>query len=306
MRLWDLLTITDQTDDKGRLLLEDSAPVKAIEKVEAGGISMESVPVPYEDSPSRRGGRMNMAAYDALRRDTAEILSGFAWLTRSYLEKFPDRDGTTRALYDISYVGITLPQVLFHRAKSPIPPYVKLPSFIAAIFKASRGVFYVSVDLMNRFGETHRMSAEEVVAYAEANGNLIRSETGRACAAPTGLIRRTLAVMLSGEGGDPAKSTLPKFVDFEKLWRFHKLQDRFAEALNAYGYFLKDLTGGVEAASPSAMLEAVSLHGGMASFAARTEEMLEAANAAQAALNRALGRSDNAADIGLDDLMAML
>ncbi|MGH2773339.1 MAG: hypothetical protein ACRDIU_09425, partial [Actinomycetota bacterium] len=264
------------------------------------------VPVAYEDSPSRKGGRMNMAAYDAVRRDTAGILNGFAWLTRSYLEKFSERDGSTRALYDISYVGITLPQVLFHRAKSPIPPQGRLPSFIAAIFKASRGVFYVSVDLMNHFGETHKMSAEELVAYAETNGNLIRSETGRACAAPTRLIQRTLAVMLSGEGGDPTKSTLEEFVDFEKLWHFHTLQDRFAEALNEYGYFLKDLVGGAEADSPGAMLEAVSLHGGMALFAARSEEMLERANASQSALNRALGRSDDAATVRLDDLLSML
>ncbi|MGH2772073.1 MAG: hypothetical protein ACRDIU_02895, partial [Actinomycetota bacterium] len=48
MRLWDLLTITDQTDDQGRLLLEDSAPADAIARVEAGGISMETVPVAYE------------------------------------------------------------------------------------------------------------------------------------------------------------------------------------------------------------------------------------------------------------------
>lgn len=263
---------------------------------------MESVTCPYDDTPSRVGGQMNISAYEALRRDTAEILNGFAWLNVSYLQMHPDNAGTVRALYDISYVGITLPQVLFHRAKHPVAPAGALPSFIAAIFKASRGVFSVAVDLLNKEGETKQVTAAEVVAFAESNGNLIRSETNRACAAPTKLIERTLVVMLTGHGGDPARSTLPKFVDFEKLWHFHVMQDEFSSALNDYSHFVQRLAG----RGGSENADVLPADGAPAAFASATQRMLAEANAAQASLNRALGRSEVAPEIKAEALMRML
>ena len=72
LRLAQLLTLSDQTDETGRLLLEDSAPPPAIRRAERAGISMETVTCAYPDTPSRVGGRMNASAYDALRRDTAD------------------------------------------------------------------------------------------------------------------------------------------------------------------------------------------------------------------------------------------
>jgi hypothetical protein len=307
LRLSEMLTVRDQTDEAGRLLLEDAAPKSARRKAHKAGIPMKTVSCPYKDTPSRYGGPMNVSAYEALRHDTADILDGFAWLNLGYTGLHPAKRGTVRGLFDVSYLGLTLPLVLFHRAVDPIAPYGEMPTYVASMFKASRGVFSAAVDLLNRRGPTARVSAVEVVRFADENRHLMRADTGRACAGPTKLIERTIDVILTGEGGDPARSRLGELLDFGRLWRFYTLQDSFSQALSNYRVLLDDVAAQAGTADPSELFDVmVPARGRIQSLGEVTDGLVRQANAIQRDLNRLLDRADDTEPLTFDDILAML
>ena len=307
MGLADLLTIRDQTDTSGRLLLEDSAPRKARRRAQQAGIAMKTVECPYPDSPSRQGGVMNVSAYEALRQDTAEILNGMAWLTENYLGMHPTRRRSVQAFFDISNLGITLPLVLFYRGQDPVLPHGRLPTYIASIFKASRGVFSAAVDMLNNAGPpSRRITAAEVVQFADEHGHFRREETKRVCAAPTRLIERCVDVYVSGEGGDATRSGLADAVDFSTLWEFYRLQDEFGQALSAYRFLLEKLNSAGMTQIEEMYAAVVPDGGRMRSFGDVTESLLHRVNAIQDALNALLGRRPGAAPVRLERLMEML
>lgn len=308
LALTALLTIRDETDEGGRLLLEDSAPKEARRRAQRAGIAMDAVTCPYKETPSRLGGLMNESAYDALRHDTAAVLDGLAWLTTHYLELFPTRRSTVRAMFDVSHLGNSLPLLLFHRGADPVPRHGRLPTFVASIFKASRGMSSAAVDLLNKRGPQFRKVApDEVVRFADEEGHLRRPLSERACAAPTRLIERTIAVLLTGEGANPAASALAEHLDFSMAWDFYRLQDGLGEATSTYSQVLKDLLGRREFSDPSALFnQPVSVDGVRRSLGDLTESVLALANETQQGLNALLGRSTDARPIGFDDLMAML
>jgi hypothetical protein len=321
LRLAQMLTLKDQTDAVGRLILEDSAPKRAIKNAKRSGVEMKTAPSAYADTPSRLGGLMNVSAYEALRHDMADVLNGFAWLSSHYLSGTPEptrppggqqdgasRRSTVRTLFDVAYMGVTLPLLLFHRRPDPIAPYGALPTFIASVCKASRGVVSASVDLLNQAGDPmEEVTAAAVVLFADRQGHLRRPNTDRACAAPTRLIERTIAVILTGEGGDPAKSTLPDFVDYPTLRAFCDVQDAFSQALSQYKHLLDTLTAGTAAADPNQLFSTpVEFGGRTRSFGALSEALLGHAHATQGRLNRILGRDDNPARVSFEELLRML
>lgn len=301
-----LLTVSDETDEHGRLLLEDSAPEPAVRKVARGGVAMEAARCPYKDTPSRLGGRMNASAYEALRRDTGEILDGLAWLGRCYYEQEPAAHGTVRGLTDLSKLGITVPLVLFHRARDPVRRHGELPSYIAAIFKACRGMFSAAFDLQAKQGPVE-VSAAEVVAYAEAHGHLARRQTATVCAAPTRLIERTVAVMLTTTGAHPDRSRLGEIVDFEPLWSFFRVEKAFNANLSRYGYVLDELRAtGRSTDDPTLFDATIHVAGEAGRFGDFTDAFLRYANQAQALLNRALERAENAPPLTFGDVLRAL
>lgn len=307
LKLWDMLTLSDQTDNTGRLLLEDSAPEAAIARADRLGIRRETVHCNYADTPSRISGLMNESAYEALRRDTADILSGFAWLADKYLAMDPSRLSTVQALTDVSHLGITLPLVLMGRAEKPIARKGALPSYVASLFKASRGVFSAAADMMNKKGAGARVSPAEITAFADEEGHLRRPQTQRVCAAPTRLIQRTLAVMLTAEGADPDESGLADLVDFDRLWNFYSVESRLSDDLSEYGFVLNNLMGTGSVGDPEELFVAmVPTPGGIRPFGGYTEEILDRVNSAQANLNELLGRSRSAARITFKDLVRLL
>ena len=304
MRLAQMLTLTDQTDASGRLLLEDSAPKPAIRQAQKAGISMATEPAPYADTPSRLGGQMNAAAYEALRHDTAAILNGFAWLAGH----LPPQKGAAGRLYWTSYLGVNLVHVLFHRGDDPVEPHGALPPYIASIFKASRGLFSFSVALENDKGPDASPTAAEVVAYAEEKRQLVRPDTGRVCAAPTRLIERTIDVILTGSGADATRSELGTLVDFDTLYEFTRLQDAFGQALSTFRVIVDNLTAAGVTNDPGRLVRTV-IPGGPAkgkTFGQVTEETVKLANETQRGMNRLLGRSENAAKLSLPDILNML
>lgn len=287
------LMIKGQTDVNGRLLLEDAAPKTARRKAFKAGIPMKPVHCPYQDTPSRHGAMMNQPAYEALRHDTAEVLNGFAWLTTHYLKRIPISPSSVRGLFDVSYLGLTLPLLLFFRTADPVGPYGRMPSHVASLFKASRGVFSVAVELLNRLGPTAALADADIVKFADAEGHLRRPETDRACAAPTRLIERTLAVILTGEGADPAASDLGTLADFDTLWTFYRLQDGFSEVLSAYRHhFGQQLAAGTE---PTA-----------GQFGAATTALVARANATQLEVNQVLGRTGAGPPIDFEEILTLL
>jgi hypothetical protein len=302
-----MLTLSDQTDETGRLLLEDSAPKPAVRKAERAGIPMNTVSCPYQDTPSRFGGQMNASAYEALRRDTADILNGFAWLSQHHAAADPSAASAPQRLFGVSYLGVTLAHVLFHRAQDPVTPHASLPSYIASIFKASRGIFSFSVDLLNDLGPEAAMTAAEVVRYAEDHHHLVRPQTGRVCAAPTRLIERTLGVILTGDA-DAARSRLGDIVEFPVLWELTQLQDEVGRALSTYRVVLENLTASGHAEDPNRLFATVVPDGPAKGqpFGRFTEQTLQLANRAQAAMNGLLGRAQNATPVGFEDLVRML
>jgi hypothetical protein len=304
--LAQLLTVGDQTDESGRLLLEDSASSGARRRAESRGILMHTSPCPYGDTPSRLGGRMNVSAYEALRADATGILDGFAWLTGEQLAARPSAIGTVQLLYEISYLGLTLPLVLFHRAADPVAPHGGLPTVVASIFKASRGLFSVAVALLNQGGPPSRsVGAREVIAFADRHGDLLRPDPPRVCAAPTRLIERTIAVILSGKGATASASCLPTMVTFANLWRFYRVQDELSQALSTYGFILAQLSR-AHANAPPERLFGHMVPGTNGTFGQLTEAMVGHANSSQAALNGLLGREGDAPTIGVQGLLALL
>ncbi|MFN2503212.1 MAG: hypothetical protein ABR540_03080 [Acidimicrobiales bacterium] len=308
LRLSEMLTLKDQTDATGRLLLEDSAPKRAIKNARRNGVRMKTVPCPYADTLSRHGDAINISAYEALRHDVGDMLNGLAWLTRCYLESHPGRRSTPRALFELSSLGVTLPLVLFNRRPDPVDPHGRLPSYVASLCKASRGIYSASVDLLNREGDPMRtISAAEMVAFAEAEGHFSRPVTQRACAAPTRLIERTIAVILTGEGGNADNSKLGELVDFPTLWQFWTVQDRFSRSLSDYKVILEDLVQGGEASDPRELFASrVQVGDRTQSFGLLTEGLLAEANGAQGALNQLLGRAADAPPVSFEDILRML
>ncbi len=308
LRLAQMLTLKDQTDVTGRLILEDSAPKRAIKNAKRSGIDMKTAPCPYTDTPSRTGGLMNVSAFEAVRHDMADVLNGFAWLSTHYLASVPERRATVRTLFDVAYVGVTLPLLLFHRRPNSIEPYGALPSYVASLCKASRGVVSAAVDLLGQSDDPLRqVTAAEVVAFADERGHLRRANTDRACAGPTRLIERTIHVILTGEGADPAKSTLGELVDFPTLWAFCQVQDEFSQALNQYKVLLDDLSAGPAGNDPNQLFSAkVEVNGRTQSFGALSESLLQFAQAVQARLNRILGRDDSPATLSFEEILRML
>ena len=306
LRIADILTVRDETDTTGRLLLEDSAPKKARKTVERGGVAMKSVRCPYHDTPSRIGGLINISAYEALRHDTGPLLDGFAWLARCYHARQPANRSTVQGLLDVSNLGLSLPLVLLRRADDPVPPHGAMPTFVASLFKASRGVFSAAVDMLNQQGNVPTTAAE-VVQFADEHHHLKRQATGRACAAPTRLIERTLAVVLTGEGADAQRSQLKDLVAFEHLWRFYTLNETFNAAVNKYRWFLEQIAKEAGTVDPEVLFATQLQEGGRRfTFGEFTTGFLDHLNSVQADLNRVLGRSDDVAPLTYDDALRLL
>ena len=307
LRLHDILTLKDETDAGGRLLLEDSAPKKAIKRVDRAGVPMRTARSPYTDTPSRADGLYNASAYDAFRHDLGDVLDGFAWLNRRYVEHNPSHKATVQALLDVSNLGLTLPLVLFRRGADPVPLHGRLPTYVASLFKASRGVFSAAVDMLNKRGPVPT-TGPEVVRFADEEGHLKRPATGRVCAAPTRLIERVLGVILTGEGGDPDVTTLGELVDFDRLWDFYRLQEAFTRAVNHYRFVLGRLVeGGVSVYEPERLFASTIDEGGRTwNFGDYTMAFLDYVNEAQRRMNRVLDRSDQAAPLLFEDVLRIL
>jgi hypothetical protein len=305
--LTTILTVSDETDETGRLLLEDSAPERAVRLARRRGVEMRFAPCPYEDTPSRLGRPMNTAAYEALRADLGDVLDGFAWLAERTMAQGTSQPGTPGALYEVSYLGISLPTLLLHRAADPYPPHGALPTIVASTFKASRGLFSLAVSLLNDGRTTRRVDAVEAVGYADRKGNLVRPRPSRACAAPTRMIERTIAAILGQEGvrkGGTA-SRLEALVSFPVLWELMRVQDELSQALSTYSSVLDHL----RRTSPGRRTEELfdlRVPGTSGSFGQLTDALVQHANDVQRRLNRLLGRSADTAPLGVRQVLALL
>lgn len=302
-----LLTLGDHTDEHGRLLLEDSASRGAQKRAKRSGVPMRSERCAYADSPSRLGGEMNVSAYEALRHDLSEVLNGFSWLAEGYGRANPSGRSTVQGLLDVSNLGTNLPLVLFQRARNPVPAHGALPSAVASIFKASRGIFSAAIDLLNRTSDAGAViTVAEVVGFAEGNGHFRRRETGRVCAAPTRLIERVLEAILTGAGADPSRSSLGALVDFEELWAFYVRQSSFSQASSTYRFVLDNLTAAGDVAPEDLFTASVQVQGRTWRFDAFTQAFVDHANVVQAELNAVLGRADPGPPLTMEAALRVL
>ncbi len=304
-----MLTLGDHTDEHGRLLLEDSASRGAQKRAKRAGVPMRSARCTYPDSPSRLGGEMNVSAYEALRRDLADVLNGFAWLAEHYRQVNPSGGSTVQGLLDVSNLGTTLPLVLFHRASNPVPAHGSLPSPVASVFKASRGIFSAAIDLLNRgdgAGAGATITVADVVGFAEANGHFRRKETGRVCAAPTRLIERVVDAVLTGQGGDPSRSVFGDLLDFPTLWAFYVRHSSFSQASSTYRFVLDNLTETGDVAPEELFRATVQVEGRTWSFGDFTQAFVDHANLIQAELNQVLGRADPGSPMSMDAVLRIL
>jgi hypothetical protein len=234
------------------------------------------------------------------------MLDGFAWLASQILASDRAAAGRVQLLYDVSYLGISVPLLLFHRARDPVPPFGSLPTVVASIFKASRGLFSVAVALLNEQGPPSRPTAAgEVVRFADHHGHLARQSPRRVCAAPTRLIERTISVILSGDGAEASASRLPELVAFPLLWRFYRVQDDLAQALSTYGYVLARLSHEEPSATPQQLFGRM-VPGAPGTFGQLTEAVLAHVNSAQGQLNQLLGRVGNPPTLGFSQLVELL
>lgn len=304
MTLFELLSLDDQTDETGRLLLEDSAPPKAVRKAARAGVAMDTETCPFSDTPSRHGGLMNASAYEALRADTGEILDGFAWLALHYYALKPAAQSTPQGLVELAKLATTLPLPLFHRANEPVARHGALPSFVASVFKASRGVHSAAIDLGAKRGPDTAMDGAAVVEFVEAAGHFTRPETERVCAAPTKLVQRTLDVMLSGDGAHPERSRLATLGSFRTLWQFHQIEQGFSRGLSRYRGLVDQAAAMSGQADPNKLFDCkLNFNGRVRSFGELTDEFLEFANSVQSDLNAVLGRARDAPPLAFNDIL---
>lgn len=307
LRIADVLNIRDQTDVAGRLLLEDAAPKRARKDAEKAGVAMKTATSTYQDTPSRLGGLMNVSAFEAVRHDLPQVLDGFAWLTTNYWKLFPERRRTPRALYDTSHLGLSLPLLLFHRADDPVGPYERLPTWIASLFKASRGLFSAALDILNTKGPfTERLTGADVVAFAEERGHFRRAESGRACAAPTRMIERAVDVLLTADGADTDASELPSLVAFERLWEFYSIEDAFGEALSRYRFMLASANEAGPVRRPQDLLGRRVAEAGGRTLGELTDSLLGHLDMLQSELNRVLGRDGSARPLTFDAVLGLM
>ncbi|MBA3955551.1 MAG: hypothetical protein H0X58_02685 [Acidimicrobiia bacterium] len=309
LRLSELLTLSDQTDEQGRLLLEDSASRQAQKRARRSGVAMTEAPCDYADSPSRLGGRMNVSAYDALRHDVAEILNGFSWLAevRVGAVSSPGR-GSLQGLIDVANLGSTLPLVLFHRTDGQVPAHGVLPAFIASIFKASRGLFSGAVAMLNDGREAAAtVTTDEVLAYVEGQGHFRRSETQRVCAAPTRLIARTIEAILSGTGTESNRSRLGDHLDAGDLWLYFSLHDSLSQAMSTYRFVLDNLSRDHPGVGFDELLGVmVEVAGRRGTFGELTDALVHTATVTQGRMNEVLGRAGDAPPLTVPGLLQIL
>ncbi len=309
LRLSELLTLSDQTDEHGRLLLEDSAPRQAQKRLRRSGIPMTEAQCDYPDSPSRLGGRMNVAAYEALRHDVAEVLDGFAWMAELRAGGAPAFDrASLQALIDVANLGSTLPLVAFHRTQREVPAHGALPTFVASIFKASRGLYSGAVAMLNDGREpATTVTTNEVMAFAEGQGHFRRTETDRVCAAPTRLIARTIEAVLTGTGAEPGRSRLGDHLDAGELWSYFSLHDHFSETLSTYRFVLANLSEDHPGAGVEELFGApVEVGGRRGTFGDFTDAVIHTATVTQDRMNEVLGRSPDAPPLTLPGLLQIL
>jgi hypothetical protein len=164
-----------------------------------------------------------------------------------------------------------------------------------------------AVDMMNKAGESSKPTTHDVVAFADREGHLARQASGRVCAAPTRLIERTIAVILTGEGGDASRSGLAQLVEFPPLWEFCRLQDSLGATMSGYRAVLEDLSRKGNLAGPQELFSCVVVISGVRrSFGEFTESVLNRVTLVQAQANRVLGRSGDAPPITFEQLVGML
>lgn len=309
LRLAELLILSDQTDENGRLLLEDSASGGAQKRARRSGVAMVDRTCDYADSPSRGGGRMNVSAYEALRHDGGAVLDGFAWLAEFRATSAPATDRASLAgLVDVANLGSTLPQVLFHRRPMAVAAHGALPSFIASVFKASRGLFSGAVAMANDSPEPNRVvTAAEVMGYAEGHGQFRRRQTGRVCAAPSRLIERTIDAVLTGTGADSSRSRLGAHVDPGQLWEFFSLHDSLSQSMSTYRFVLDGLSQAHPGAAPDDLFAlSVEVGGRRGSFGDLSAALAHTATLTQARMNAVLGRPGDAAPVTVERLFQIL
>ena len=127
------------------------------------------------------------------------------------------------------------------------------------------------------------------------------------CAAPTRLIERTIAAILTGQGAEPAKSGLAGLVDFPGLWSCYSVQRKFSRSCSDYRYVLENLTRTVGGSDSKRMFGSmVQVEGKTWSFGALTDAFVEYANMVQNALNRLLGRAEDAPAITFEEVLRIL
>lgn len=252
---------------------------------------------------------MNVSAYEALRHDITEVLNGFAWLAELRAEAAARVSRTSlQAVIDVANLGSTLPLILFHRTERSFPGQGAVPSFVASIFKASRGLFSGAIAMLNDGREPElTVTTEEILAFVEGHGDLRRPETGRVCAAPTRLIGRTVEVILSGRGAESDRSGLADHVDGAQLWAYFSLHDSLSSALSTYRFVLENLSRDHPGATPEQLYGVgVEVAGRRGSFGDLTEAVIQTASVAQARMNEVLGRSGDAPPLDVRGLLQIL
>lgn len=244
LTLLEFILPNNYTDQLGRLVYEDSAPMDAIEDAEEAGILMTRTACPYTDTPSRLGAPMNSAAYEARQSENPKMHAGLVWLRDQYIAQNGSvPTNTPEGLYEIGRLGEEALIVAINQADSPFDAYGDLPPYITSIFQSGRALWTAAFHMMNRgkYEKSQPITAKDVLAFAENNGLYVRHDDPTdkkkvtlGCAAPTGLIRASINDALTGGKKNPVESQLEQDIDFQMLWDFHRLKAGFQTELNKY------------------------------------------------------------------------
>ncbi len=193
-------------DDEGRALGEGKAPP-------CSGVPMEYRACPYDDS--RRGHRlpMNVSALRQVRRHLRGAVGELAFLRALYLARFPRPALRAVHLWQMGQLSDAVSGFLLLRRRDAMPSGT-FPARLAAMAKLVFGInlttHVLSIEALRSGAPEGELDAEALLRHADAHGQLIGPS--EVCAAPPGLIREMLALLLRGSPVSEAKPLLARLL----------------------------------------------------------------------------------------------
>jgi hypothetical protein len=200
-------------DIEGRPLSENKAPEEC-----RRGVQIELAECRYSGRRFSHAKPMNISALQQMVKNWPEVIGALNFIRNLYL---PDEDGSEISLlsfWKIARTASLVPSYLIYRGKQPFANR-EIPAFVAALYKASLGLFDTAQamalrgTLTGEYNKDSMVNVEAIFDFAENQEVLIGAK--EVCAGPPNLIREAIRAITDG-GINPSKlkDLIPEQEDF--------------------------------------------------------------------------------------------